>query len=118
MLPRQAQIAYLCVLSNPPALKLCFIVWHVSYDIALAPIFFVVTINTNIFRLITFLIMAGEDQGPLVLSIVITTLALGGIFIFARTITRSIIRTQFGWDDGLIIFTWVRGDPSFMLSVC
>ena len=47
------------------------------------------------------------DEAPLVLGVVISTLALGGIFIFARTITRIIIKPQFGWDDALIIVTWV-----------
>lgn len=47
------------------------------------------------------------DKGPLVLGVVISTLALGGIFIFARVITRTVIRPQFGLDDALIVFTWV-----------
>lgn len=48
-----------------------------------------------------------EDQAPLVLGVVISMLALGGIFIVARVISRTLIKPQFGWDDGLIVVTWV-----------
>jgi hypothetical protein len=48
-----------------------------------------------------------ENQAPLVLGVIISMLALGGIFIFARVITRTLIKPQFGWDDGLIVVTWV-----------
>ena len=53
--------------------------------------------------------MAGtaEDQGPLVLGVVISMLTIGGIFIFARVISRAIIKPSFGFDDALIIITWV-----------
>jgi hypothetical protein len=47
------------------------------------------------------------DQAPLVLGVIIATLAVGGIFVFARILTRSVIKPQFGWDDSLILITWV-----------
>lgn len=48
-----------------------------------------------------------DDKTTLVLGIAITTLSLSAIFVTARTLTRSVIKPQFGWDDTLIIVTWV-----------
>lgn len=56
------------------------------------------------------------DRGPLAEGVLIAMLTLGGVFVFARVITRSIIRPQlFSWDDGLIVVTWVR---LFKLHLC
>lgn len=52
--------------------------------------------------------MVVEDKGPLCLAVIIATLAVSSVFIFARVLTRTLIRPQFGWDDGLIVVTWVR----------
>ena len=53
--------------------------------------------------------MAGavEDKGPLTLGVAVSMLAIGGIFIIARIITRTIIKPQFGLDDSMIIISWV-----------
>ncbi|KAL7934619.1 hypothetical protein V8C35DRAFT_33292 [Trichoderma chlorosporum] len=50
--------------------------------------------------------VASGDKGPLCLAVIIATLAVGGILVFARVFTRTIIRPHFGWDDGLIVITW------------
>lgn len=39
---------------------------------------------------------SANDQGALLLRVVIATLVIGGIFIFARTINRTLITPQFG----------------------
>lgn len=49
----------------------------------------------------------GGDKGPLCLAVIIATLAVGGILVFTRVLTRTVIRPHFGWDDGLIVITWV-----------
>ncbi|KAK2760702.1 hypothetical protein FQN54_001937 [Arachnomyces sp. PD_36] len=49
-----------------------------------------------------------DDKGPLVLAVTIATLSVGGFFVLARVLTRTLIRPQFGWDDALIVITWVR----------
>lgn len=48
-----------------------------------------------------------DDKGPLCLGVIIATLAVGGILVLTRVFTRTIIRPHFGWDDGLIVITWV-----------
>ncbi|KAF3072855.1 hypothetical protein CFAM422_004881 [Trichoderma lentiforme] len=48
----------------------------------------------------------GGDKGPLCLAVIIATLAVGGILVFTRVLTRTVIRPHFGWDDGLIVITW------------
>ncbi|KAJ3499412.1 hypothetical protein NLG97_g341 [Lecanicillium saksenae] len=50
--------------------------------------------------------MVVEDKGPLCLAVIIATLAVSSVFVFARVLTRTLIRPQFGWDDGLIVVTW------------
>ncbi|CRG88300.1 hypothetical protein PISL3812_05329 [Talaromyces islandicus] len=49
---------------------------------------------------------AHADRVPELLGVIITTLALGGIFVLARVISRVCIKPIFGWDDGLIVITW------------
>ena len=51
--------------------------------------------------------MTAEDKGPLIVGITVLTLVLSCIFVFARVITRTLIRPQFGWDDALIVVTLV-----------
>ncbi|PNP47038.1 hypothetical protein THARTR1_10543 [Trichoderma harzianum] len=48
----------------------------------------------------------GGDKGPLCLAVIIATLSVGGILVFTRVFTRTVIRPHFGWDDGLIVITW------------
>ena len=52
--------------------------------------------------------MAAEDMAPTILGVIISVLALGGLFIALRVYTRTFLkRGAFGWDDTLIIITWV-----------
>ena len=52
--------------------------------------------------------MAAEDMAPTILGVIISVLALGGLFIALRVYTRTVLkRGAFGWDDTLIIITWV-----------
>jgi hypothetical protein len=48
-----------------------------------------------------------EDDAPVVLGVAISMLTLGGLFIFARVLTRTVIKPQFGLDDAFIVVTWV-----------
>lgn len=52
------------------------------------------------------------DKGSMVLRVVGSTLAVGGVFVWARVFTRTVIRPFFGWDDALIVLTWVRSSFS------
>ena len=52
--------------------------------------------------------MAAEDMAPTILGVIISVLALGGLFIALRVYTRTFLkRGAYGWDDTLIIITWV-----------
>lgn len=59
-----------------------------------------------------------EDQSPLILGVMLTMLILGGLFITARVISRTVIKPGFGWDDSLIIITWVRLHASIVQFRC
>ena len=63
----------------------------------------------TIFQSIKLSNMAGlvVDEASLVLGVIISTLVVGAFFVFIRTITRTIVLPLFGWDDALIINTWV-----------
>jgi hypothetical protein len=51
---------------------------------------------------------APDDMTPTVLGVIIAMLALGGIIIALRIYTRTFLKREaFGWDDSLIIVTWV-----------
>lgn len=51
--------------------------------------------------------MAGENQGPAIVGVTVLTLVLSCVVIFARVVTRTIIRPGFGMDDVLIVVTLV-----------
>jgi hypothetical protein len=58
------------------------------------------------------------DKGPMVVKVMGSTLAVGGVFFWARVFTRTVIRPIFGLDDALIVLTWVRSSFLHTTSYC
>ncbi|CAI6335374.1 unnamed protein product [Periconia digitata] len=46
------------------------------------------------------------DKGPMIVRVMASTIAVGGVFVWARVFTRTVIRPFFGLDDALIVLTW------------